>query len=115
MSWRIVQSKTGPRRYYYQSERWYAEVRTVYLGTGPAAEQAAREQEQRHEIRRARKRALADIAAQRKFGEQTWGEIDLLLRAALVAGGCYQHGRSQWRTRRFTMPTDQPFFVDPPP
>lgn len=115
MAWRTVQSKTGPRRYYYATERVRGAVRTFYFGFGPDAEEAAQKQKLRHEIRRARQRAIAEIVALRKLGADTFHEIDLLLRAALVATGFYKHARGEWRKRRYTMPTDHPFQGSPPP
>jgi hypothetical protein len=116
MAWRTVPSKTGPRRYFYATERVNGEVRTFYLGYGPVAERAAKKQEHRHELRRARQRAIADVVALKKLGADTFHEIDLLLRAALVACGYYRHARGQWRTRRCTRPKDHnPFPGSPPP
>ncbi len=112
MGWRTVSG----HKYFYLSCRFYDEVRTTYLGNGAVAKREALKLEQRKQARVARRGAKADIARLREFGEQTSGEIDLLVRVTLTVAGFYRHNRGPWRRRRYRVPEDypvvQPTFTD---
>lgn len=110
MGWRIVNGK----KYFYDVYRHGGRVIARYLGRGPDAQREAEKLEQRHKVRRARQRALANLAKLKKLGEETFSEIDLLLWASLVTAGFYRHS-GQWRRRRYTVPKERPFFEPPPP
>lgn len=109
MGWRIVNGK----KYFYDCYRQYGEVKVRYLGNGPDAQREAEKLEQRHKVRRARQRALANLAKLKKLGEQTFSEIDLLLQAALVTAGFYRH-HGEWRRRKYTVPPERSSLEDPP-
>lgn len=100
MAWVI----RGGRRYFYEVQKQNGRVITRYRGTGPAAEQAARELELRKEERLQRQELRRHGARQHQLrltpGRQLDRELALLVRAQLVAAGLYQHRRSQWRHRR---------------
>ena len=83
-------------------------VKTIYLGRGRAAEKAANEQDRR-------KRRLANIAAFKKLGAETFEQIELLLRAGLVAAGFYLRHGGPWRIRKYSMPKELHPFQAPPP
>jgi hypothetical protein len=105
MAWRISQTKSGTRRVYSESQRVGHKVKTLYYREGPWAERAAREQQQRHEARRARRQALDQ---QRQLGAGTYRRIEVLLRAAMTAAGYYRHYRGPWRRRRYTQQEFEP-------
>ena len=109
MGWRTVNG----RKYFYHSYRHYGEVRTTYLGNGRIAEAEAKKLEQRKQDRMAFKRAIADIARLREFGEESFRRIELLIKAALAVAGYYQHCRGAWRRRRFKVPEDYPVLMPP--
>jgi hypothetical protein len=83
-------------RNYTRSRKVNGRVAREYLGTGEAAEQAARQDTLARQEREARRAAMAALAALDALAELT----DLLARAALVAAGYRQHHRGEWRKRR---------------
>ena len=87
-------------RYYTRSRKVNGRVVREYLGTGEAAEQAARlhaSVQQERETRRATRTELVALdASLDDLAERT----DLLARAALAAAGYRQHHRGEWRKRR---------------
>ena len=91
-------------RYYYRSVRVNGKPRRQYVGSGLIGQLAA----QMDAVERYRKdagKAQADQA--RAVAEATDEDLvaverlaDVLARAALVAAGCHQHHRGQWRRKR---------------
>lgn len=108
MGWRVING----RRYFYRAFRFCGEVQVVYLGNGPDAQREAQLLEKRKQARETRKRVIADIARLMELAEQTSGQLNLLIRAAIVTAGYYRHG-GEWRRRRFKVPLDHPV-VRPP-
>jgi hypothetical protein len=101
MSWECPRGKV---RYYTRSRRVGGRIVREYLGTGPAAEQAAAEDAERRAERLAHtveKRILAE-----RYGEAIalleafCGLTDQLLAAALTEKGYHQHDRGAWRRAR---------------
>lgn len=99
MAWRTVQSKNGPRRYFYLSVRVKGRVKTEYYAWGPWREQFIQEIEQRLEARR----EAAELVKQKRAARLIHKQIGLVIQAGMVAEGYYLHGRGTWRVRRFTM------------
>jgi cysteine sulfinate desulfinase/cysteine desulfurase-like protein len=92
------------RRYFYKAVRSGGRALSIYLGCGPAAEEAAAEVEQRRQARQ-RARAVLQAEIQQRLAvlaalEQLSALADLLAQATLVAAGYHQHHRGEWRRRR---------------
>lgn len=100
MGWKTIQG----RRYLYRKDRSGGKVKTVYVGRGPAAELVAQEMERQKAERAAKRMAVEEskstIRHLQQLGEETAKELQLLLRAGLLAGGFFQHHRGEWRPRR---------------
>lgn len=100
MSW---QSRKG-YLFYYKSLRIGGRVRCWYFGSGPAGELAAlfdllRKIERLEE----KERVHAELAKERAVDDalkRLCEVASLIARAALLASGFRQHGRSEWRKRR---------------
>ena len=99
MAW----EKRRNRWFYYRSyrDRTTGQVRKQYLGSGPAAEEAAR-QDAAQRAEKAAQRG-AELDAERRY-EAAQGmllalsrECDTIVRAALAKAGYYQHHRGEWR------------------
>ena len=94
----------GGNRYYYRSVWQRGRVRKIYVGKGPAAEQAAREDQEKQAARAAQQyateieRALEKPARDLMAGLDS--EINVAIRSALMAAGFHQHARGQWRRKR---------------
>ena len=88
--------------YFYRSVREGKKVLKQYVGCGPKAERAAREVEQRRRDRLAAREALVDEQIRCAEADARLRELDELVtdlvRASLLAGGCYSH-RGQWRRK----------------
>jgi hypothetical protein len=92
------------RRYYYRGRRVNGRVHKQYLGRGPEAEAAAKEDAERHtriraerDAHRAEQQACKDVLENvEAFDRQVRGVV----KATLVAMGFHQHARGQWRRRR---------------
>jgi hypothetical protein len=93
----------GRRRYYTRSRRANGRVVREYVGAGPVAELAAAADA----LRRADRRAAAEA---RRAEQARWREalarllelsraVDVVVRAALLAGGFHRHDRT-WRKKR---------------
>lgn len=89
--------------YYYRSVRRGNRAFKVYVGRGPEADEAARQAEQRHQERQARREAsngdLARIAAAEELLHELQALADLVVSAVLTAAG-YHRRRGEWRQRR---------------
>jgi hypothetical protein len=86
------------RGYYYRSKRKGEHVITEYHGSDLLAALMF-EQDARAQLRRALERA--EIQAQKaedKEVEVIFDQVDEMVRASLLATGCYQH-HGQWRKR----------------
>ena len=92
------------RGYYSRSVRDGDRVHRVYFGKGPAAQLAARLDEQRRSERLARSQAWRAEEAGRAAAEARLRELDelsdLMTRATLLAAGYHRHDRGAWRRRR---------------
>jgi len=87
-------------RYYTRSRKVNDRVVREYLGTGEAAEQAARLDASARQQREARRAALAELTALDAPLDDLAERTELLARAALAAAGYRQHRRGEWRKRR---------------
>lgn len=93
---------TGP--YYYRSVRVNGQPRREYVGAGKIAELAAQldalERQERDLERAADREARADAEAVDELVSDFDAAADQLACAALLAAGCRQHHRGEWRKRR---------------
>lgn len=93
---------SGP--YYYRSVRVNGQPRRKYVGAGRVAELAAQLhalQRQEQELKRAAEReARAEAEAVDELVNDFNATADGLAQAALLAAGCRQHNRGEWRKRR---------------
>jgi hypothetical protein len=93
------------KRYYYRSRRVGDRVLKQYLGRGPAAEAAAREDEEKQAARVARRYAAAIEKAQaepaRELLAELNGQVTMAVHTALTAAGYHRHG-GEWRKRGAT-------------
>jgi hypothetical protein len=87
-------------RYYTRSRKANGRVAREYVGTGEAAERAARLDAMARQEREARRAALAELAALDAPLDDLAELTDLLARAALAAAGYRRHHRGEWRKRR---------------
>jgi hypothetical protein len=87
-------------RYYTRSRKVNGRVTREYLGTGEAAERAARQDALARQEREARRAARAELAALDAPLDDLAELTDLLARAVLAAAGYRQHHRGEWRKRR---------------
>jgi hypothetical protein len=87
-------------RYYTRSKKVNGVVVREYVGTGEAAERAARLDALARQEREARRAARAELAALDAPLDDLAELTDLLARAALAAAGYRQHHRGDWRKRR---------------
>ena len=90
--------------YFYRSVREGDRVRRIYVGKGAAAQQAARELEQRKAERQARqeKRRLKrqEITTLHELVHQACQHTQVLMEASLVAAGFRQYFGSDWHRRK---------------
>jgi hypothetical protein len=87
-------------RYYTRSRKVNSRVVREYLGTGEAAEQAARQDAITREERESRRAVRAELAALDASLDDLTEQTDLLARAVLAAAGYRRHHRGEWRKRR---------------
>jgi hypothetical protein len=91
-------------RYYTRSRKVNGRVFREYVGTGEAAEQAARldaiQREEREAERAARQAHKAEVAAVEAEITALSEAVDLAARAALLAAGYHQHKGGGWRKKR---------------
>jgi len=102
VGWEKRERGAGP--YYYQSERDEAgRVRKRYIGTGDVAETIARNDEARRRVREARREQGREELERMESLVAPLTELDeaaaVLVRAHLIAGGCYRH-KGEWRRAR---------------
>lgn len=101
MAWE--KRRRGHRLYFYRARRVGGHVRKQYVGTGPAAELAAKQDAEA----RAKREALRSVERQaRQQDEEAADQLDgfakwceLLLAGTLLAAGHHNH-RGEWRRRR---------------
>lgn len=101
MAW---ERRRNGRLYFYRTR--YVAGRTVkeYVGRGPKAEQAAKEDASKRAQREAcllskRERRREYESVQMTFTALA-AECQSLVRASLLSAGYYQHARGKWRKRR---------------
>ncbi len=93
-------------RFYYRSYRDPAtgQVRKQYIGTGPAAEEAARQDIAQRAEKSARCCDKEDAARRFEAGHSMLlalsADLDAIARAVLAEAGYYQHHRGEWRRKR---------------
>jgi hypothetical protein len=96
--------KHGNRKYFYRSVWSDGQRKYLYLGSGPAAEQAAEEIERRKNERTACAEELARVNEINTAAidplEKLCRFSDLLMRSTLIREGYHQHARGQWRKKR---------------
>jgi hypothetical protein len=92
----------GP--YYYRSVRVNGQPRREYVGSGRFGELAAQldvlERQDRELKEAAERKARADAAALDELVSGFNAAADDLAHAALLAAGCRQHNRGEWRKSR---------------
>ncbi len=90
--------------YYYRSERYGNQVRSVYLGCGPRAallaELDARRTKEDATSRAAWSQEREHMAAEDAEVAAVDDAIAALARVALYAAGYHQHHYGEWRKRR---------------
>jgi hypothetical protein len=91
-------------RYYTRSKKVRGRVVREYIGTGPAADLAAHEDELRRRLRDAeRENRRAERAALQTLdapADRLFQIGELLARATLLVAGFRQHHRGEWRKSR---------------
>jgi hypothetical protein len=94
----------GTKKCFYLSKRINSRPRSVYVGTGPAAEAAADEVEARKRERLRASNACAALKARIGTAEHPLDALceglDVLASASLLALGYHRHDRHAWRKRR---------------
>ena len=101
MTW---ERRPNNRRYYYRSRKRNGKTVKTYIGTGAKAEQAAQLDALNRAIRNTRIQSRRAAQARQKEMDEPLVKLcwlsDLLMKAALVSEGYYQHDGGQWRKRR---------------
>ena len=91
-------------RYYTRSRRENGRVVREYIGSGPTAaliaEMDALDRDRRQTEAEDRKRLATALATLDAALDDFGARCDLLARAFLLAAGCRQHKRGEWRKRR---------------
>jgi len=91
-------------RYYYRSVRVNGQPRREYVGAGRVAALAAQlddlERQERELKQAAERESRADAQALDELVSDFDAAADDLACAALLAAGCRQHNRGEWRKRR---------------
>ena len=79
-------------------------MRKQYLGAGPAAEEAARQDAARRAANAARRSEEQDAVRRYEADHSVLlalsQELESIARAALAEAGYYQHHRGEWRRKR---------------
>jgi hypothetical protein len=101
MAW---ERRRNGRLYYYRARSVKGRIIKEYVGTGPEAEQAAREDAEKRaqreaRVQRKRQRRQEYEAAQLALAA-LGTECQNLVRASLLSAGYHQHDRGKWRKRR---------------
>jgi hypothetical protein len=95
----------GNRSYYYRQRKLRGRVIRTYVGPAgsPQAERAAILDQERRARRLAGWQELRQAQARWQEAEAPLSQLgtlaDCLTKAALIAGGYYQHQRGEWRRR----------------
>ena len=100
MAWQI---RPGRRPVYFRSVRIGGKVVRQYIGSGPEAERIAAADAQR----RAEGKAKVEMQKTERARLETTAtplsdfsaQLELLMRAELLAAGCHQHAHCEWRRR----------------
>jgi hypothetical protein len=94
----------GAKKYFYLVKRVDGRPQKIYLGSGPVAEAAAAELEQRRQERKALTEAAATREAELTSVEEPLVDfctgLDDVVTAVLLALGYHRHDRGTWRLRR---------------
>ena len=92
----------GAKRYYYRGAWVDGRLVKIYCGSGRrAAVMATQDALARRAAQTDNAAAVAmknELEPLRRFDDNSDEQMDLLLEAALLAGGCYQH-KGEWRKR----------------
>jgi ribosomal protein L25 (general stress protein Ctc) len=98
------ETRKGKGRYYTRSRRVNGRVIRDYYGSGETAHVIAeldRQRRQDHQAQAAAWRAEKDTIGRLDAEVRELFEVaELLARATLLAAGCRQHHRGEWRRRR---------------
>ena len=101
MGW---ETRRGGGRYYYRYRWDRGRVTKVYVGKGPAAVQAAREDEEKRADRIAQRQVVELERVLEKSPQDMMADLDgqvrIAIHTALMAAGFHQHARGRWRKRR---------------
>jgi hypothetical protein len=94
----------GGNRYYYRCEWRGGRCIKRYLGRGPAAEAAAREDGEKRAARTIRRHIAAIEKAMEQPAKDLMtgldGQVTVAIHSALMAAGYHRHSRGAWRKRR---------------
>ncbi len=99
MAWQTIDG----RRYYYRFRKVKGKRIRTFLGNGPLAELAAREDAERWQRRvdhwAAMRREREELRTNEAPLTLACSGSDDLLRASLLTAGYYQHDHGEWRKR----------------
>jgi hypothetical protein len=99
----MVWKRRGHRLYLYRMVREHGKIRTVYVGTGPAAEaiyaEAERERAQREADRSLLQQQLRHLNNRTTDPEQLNLSSSLLTDASFLIAGYWQHANGDWRKK----------------
>ncbi len=91
-------------RYYSRTRRENGRIVREYVGTGPLAEAIAALDARDRAYRQAKQRRDGQDRERQKVTDRIvsdfYSQVEILVRAALEAGGYHQHARGEWRKRR---------------
>ena len=99
MAW----ERRGSRTYYYRCVREGDRVRKVYVGTGPAAHQAAEADRRRSQHRLEQKQQMSALVLELELAARfaDHGREEFIQRATeLLNEAGYRYHRGSWRKRR---------------
>lgn len=96
MAW---QSRSPGKHYYYRSIREHGRARSIYVGTGPAAEAAIAEVERRRAERSRWNQQRKHLIMQIAVGQQLTTSSSLVAYASLLLAGYRQHAHGDWRPK----------------
>src|SRR5450756_1795900 len=99
----MVWKRRGHRLYLYRMVREHGKIRSVYVGTGPAAEaiyaEAERQRAQREADRSLLHQRLQHLKTQTTSPQQLNTSSSLLTDAAFLLAGYWQHAHGDWRQK----------------
>jgi hypothetical protein len=87
-------------KFYYRSIRVNGKVRTVYVGTGAAAEAAVAEVERRRAERCTRQQHCDQLKTHTTSPDHLNSSSSLLTDASFLVAGYWQHANGDWRQKR---------------